>query len=425
MTSVFGLKVPAAGEHVDATCMTTPSPSQNGNGRIERLAASRRIGHTLEQAFYTDEEIFRRDLEQIFGRCWLYAGHVRQIPAKGDFFVYEVANESILVTRGSNGQIHALFNVCRHRGSKVCLESKGNAKSFTCPYHAWTYGLDGALLAARHMDDAFEKSTHGLHRCRVEVMEGLIFINLAADPSPFATIRNDLQPFLAPYGLEHAKVCHHSRDLVKANWKLLMENYFECYHCPCAHPEFASVNMHVRAQNSPVLAEDNRLYKAEWEAKAKGLGQNIGHVLLTPQTYHYCGREPIGRGWVSQTQNGKPAAPLMGSFREYDGGVTGITILCFSFIASNDHAALIRFTPVSPTETISEVWWFVREDAVEGRDYDVSRVIWLWKTTFEQDYKICTDNQSGILSSRYQPGPYSKNESWVDLFVQWYVNQLK
>jgi Rieske 2Fe-2S family protein len=172
------------------------------------------------------------------------------------------------------------------------------------------------------------------------------------------------------------------------------------------------------------LAAEDKHFQTEWESRAAGLGQPIGRVALTAKTCHYLGRGPIRPGFVTQTQDGAPAAPLLGKFSEYDGGLTGITILLFSLVATNDYVAIIRFTPTGPTLTRSEVTWHVRQDAVEGRDYDVERVIWLWRNTFDQDYKICADNQAGINSTRYRPGPYSNVEGMVDTFVQWYLNQI-
>lgn len=392
---------------------------------IQGLIAARKPGYSLEQAFYCDPEIYTHDLEQIVLRHWLYAGHTSQLPNAGDYFLYDVAHESIIVTRDKNGEVHALFNVCRHRGSRVCLEESGNARAFTCPYHSWTYAPDGHLLAARHMSDDFDKSAFSLHRCHVRVLEGLIFISLAEEPPEFDSVENDVLKYLQLYGLADTRICHRKTDIVQANWKLLMENYYECYHCTTAHPEFASVNTHVRAQDSPKLAQEDKAFQAAWEARVRELGQPLDRVVLTPETYHYCGRGPIRPGFVTQTQDGAPAAPLLGGFREYDGGLTGITILLFSLVATNDYVAIIRFTPLGPTTTKSEVSWHVHKDAVESREYDVDRITWLWRKTFDQDYKICEDNQAGINSSRYRPGPYSKVEGMVDTFVQWYLRQIE
>lgn len=399
-------------------------PASNGADRIAALASARRQWHTMPQPFYSDADIFQRDMERLFHRMWLYAGHVSQVRRTGDFFLSRIGTEEILVIRGADGVIRAFFNVCRHRGSRVCLESSGHAERLVCPYHAWVYHTDGTLAAARSMPDDFDRKTHGLHPCAVRVLEGLIFISLASEPPDFGVVERDLRPYLKPYGLDRARICHTETTRVPANWKLLMENYFECYHCVPAHPQFASVMSHLKACETPSGRETQKTFDEEWCALVTKLGQETKKIPLTPDTYHYAGREPIRPGWVTQTQDGKPAAPLMGEFKQYDGGVTGVTIFCFSLVGCNDYVALIRFTPVSPTETDSEVTWLVHEDAKAGRDYDVNRVAWLWKTTFEQDYRICSDNQAGVNSSRYLPGPYAKREEMIESFIQWYLKQL-
>ncbi|NND43777.1 MAG: Rieske (2Fe-2S) protein, partial [Xanthomonadales bacterium] len=130
--------------------------------QLQDLIARQRPGHALERTFYTDEGIYRRELERIFMRSWQYAGHVSEIPKVGDWFLFEFGAESVIVVRSAEDSIRALVNVCRHRGSRVRTEPRGCANRFTCPYHGWTYGLDGRLLVAAYMDDAFDKSKHGL-----------------------------------------------------------------------------------------------------------------------------------------------------------------------------------------------------------------------------------------------------------------------
>ncbi len=133
------------------------SDSMNKQALAE-LISKQKTGYALDHEFYQDEEIYQRDIERIYLKSWLYTGHQSEIPNKGDFFLYKMANEEVIVLRGDDGQISTLLNVCRHRGSRVCLEAKGSAKRLSCPYHGWTYDLDGKLIAAAHMDESFDKS---------------------------------------------------------------------------------------------------------------------------------------------------------------------------------------------------------------------------------------------------------------------------
>lgn len=163
-------------------------------------------GYSLEQNFYKNPELYERELEKIFFQNWFLAGHTSQIPNPGDYFLVEFANESIILCRNKEGKIKALLNVCRHRGSRVCLEKKGNAKNFTCPYHAWSYDLNGNLIAARIMADDFEKSENGLHKVHVELVGGLIFISLAKKPLSLNAMRDDLKDVFKQFGFDNMKL---------------------------------------------------------------------------------------------------------------------------------------------------------------------------------------------------------------------------
>ena len=158
---------------------------------IRELIACQKPGWSLEQRFYTDPEIYALELDNIVTRNWIFAGHVCQLAEAGDYLVHRVANESAIVVRSDNGEIRAFANVCRHRGSGVCLDQKGNTRKFECPYHGWMYDTDGHLVAARNMPEDFDKTRHGRHRVAVESVQGLVFISFSDDPPSF-----DGNPFL-------------------------------------------------------------------------------------------------------------------------------------------------------------------------------------------------------------------------------------
>lgn len=392
---------------------------------IDTLVQGQQPGWSLEQPFYVAPDIFELDIERVFMRRWLYAGHVSRIPHTGDYFLYEIAGESIIIVRGANEQIHALFNVCRHRGSRICLEEQGHVRKLVCPYHAWVYDTDGALLAVTHMPEDFDKRQFGLHRAHVQVVEGLIFVCFAQDPASFEVEARDISAYMRPHALERARICRRINHVVEANWKLVAENFYECYHCTHTHPEFCTVMSYAHAAGSERLAREQAEFVEEWETFAANLGHHTGHVELRDGSLHVCDRLPIRRGYVTQSQDGRPVAPLMGDFKQYDGGVTAIMLYpLIWFDACNDHAMLARFTPIGPTQTEAELTWLVRDDAVEGIDYDPDRVAWLWSVTAEEDWTICENNQRGVNSRRYQPGPYSETETSVKALIDWYLQQL-
>ncbi len=392
---------------------------------IRDLIERRRAGMSLEQPFYTDPNIFDIEMERIFGRYWLHAGHTSRIPNRGDYFLYTIANESIIIVRDQDLEVRALYNVCRHRGSRITTAPTGQVKSLVCPYHHWTYKLDGTLLAARHMAEDFDKSPFGLHRAHVRVVEGLIFVSLGGAPPDFGPVERDIRPHARPQGLERAKICHTRHYDVRTNWKLLVENFRECYHCGPAHPEYCKIVGFASGIDSPRIAAENETLTAEHEAHWQKIGIDTRHIDLMPNTWHLAIRFPLRKGFFSQSLDGQPVAPLMGSYTERDMGALAVVIYpTFWFEAGSDYAVTMRFTPAAATLTNVEMNWLVHQDAVEGVDYDVERLTAFWRATGEQDWRICEDNQAGVDSSHYKPGPYSPVESDVEVFVRWYLNQI-
>ena len=136
---------------------------------------------------YKDTALYEAEIRQIFLKSWLYVGHQSQIPERGDYFLFEIAGESVILVRDAEGRINALLNVCRHRGSRICDKATGHEARLTCRYHGWTYGLDGSLRAASHTPEGFDRSRYSLHRVNVQVFAGLIFVNFDASPANTCT----------------------------------------------------------------------------------------------------------------------------------------------------------------------------------------------------------------------------------------------
>ena len=222
--------------------------------KLKSMIAARRPGWSLEQAFYNDDEVFREDIERVFRKNWLCAGHIGRIPKPGDYFTFEVAEDSIIVIRGDRGEVHALYNTCRHRGSRICLEQFGHTRALVCPYHQWVYALDGALRNARHMPKEFDRSRFGLVRAHCQVAEGLIFLCLVETPPDFTSFVRDIVPRMKPHGLGTAKLAYTKSYLVKANWKLVLENSRECCHCAAGHPQYCKAVGYAAGLDSPELA---------------------------------------------------------------------------------------------------------------------------------------------------------------------------
>jgi phenylpropionate dioxygenase-like ring-hydroxylating dioxygenase large terminal subunit len=400
---------------------------------IERLAANTKLGYSLDRRFYCDDEVFAADMETVIGRKWIVAGHIDRVRNKGDYFLYKIGNESIIIVRSDDATINAFYNVCRHRGSLICTKPSGRVTRLTCGYHAWSYGLDGALLAARLMPEDFSKRDNGLHRCHIRVFYGFIFINLSETaPVDFDAAFADLAPYLDFHGFTDAKIAYTQSYPTAANWKLVVENFVECYHCAPAHPEFCSMHppealiaFGAGPSSGPAAAVEKYLPAVKaWEARAAALGRPIGTVDDGPESSHLrlLLQRTIRDGFETETQDGRPASSLMGKRLGFDQGRMYLSFSPFTqLVATNDFAVLFLFTPRGAMDTDVDLYWLVDGNASQ---VDVKRMIWGWDETTKQDKVITENNQAGILSKRYQPGRYSEHERRVVTFQQWYLAQF-
>jgi Rieske 2Fe-2S family protein len=407
-----------------------------GEDRIDALIARQRPGFSLDQAFYADPEIFARDRERILRNHWIMAGHASQIPEPGDYLLFELAGESIILIRDAGGAIRAHYNVCRHRGSRVLLEPAGNARALTCRYHGWTYATDGRLLSAPRMREDFRADCHGLAPCAVRVVEGLIFVSLSeGDGPPLDSVVAGLVPYLRLHGIGDARVAHRAVYPVRANWKLTVENYLECYHCKPAHPQYCGVEIKADkiGDGSPAAMARYEARYGPWLARATALGHTLpefGTALpvdasLPRAQFGAAYRAPLRESHLSATQDGKPCAPLMGGFRDFDGGETALGLGPFTYmLAYNDYATFFQFVPLEAERSEIVVTWLVRGSAREGADMDRERLTWLWTVTTDQDKSIIEANAAGIRSSRYEPGPSSILEGDLDGFREWYLGVI-
>ena len=402
--------------------------------QLIELISNQKENFPLDQQFYTDPSIYDIDLETFFYNQWIFVGHESQIKNTGDYFLFEIGNESIIIIRDKNSNINCFYNVCRHRGSHICIEKEGKTKKLVCPYHAWAYDLEGNLISARMMDEKFIKKDWNLNKCSSKVYEGLIFINLSENPDDFNKFINPVKDFIELHGLSKSKIAFKKTYPTSGNWKLTLDNFHECYHCLPAHPEYCQVHSkeYIQAYGAgnntgPESIEFSNQLK-EWNKKTENLGYLTGEFSDEgfSNFFRSAERTPFDGNRLSETKDGKPGSILMGKFKEFDGGYTTVGTSPFnSLIMSNDFATTFTFIPRGPMETNVEIMWLVHEDAIEGKDYDLNNLIWMWDQTTIADKKIIENNQKGVMSKKYIPGPLSKMELGLKKLKKWYLKHLK
>lgn len=390
------------------------------------LIAAHRPGHALSRAFYTDARVWEADREAIFARQWHLAGHTSELPEPGDYLLFDLLNDSVIVTRDNHGTLRAFANVCRHRGARLCTAQRGHVRGFTCPYHAWRYDLNGALVAARQLRETDADAAElGLAPVAIEVFCGLIYVSLAADPQDFTALHSDLAPLVAPLGLAHTRVAHRACYEVEANWKLVLENYNECYHCANAHPEYSESHAaHMDDRRLEPLGEALTARAQACGTPTRAIDRvGANRPAGAPDHGHY--RYPLMEGFATGSADGTPLAPRLGELTGHDGGASDIYVgMLNPMLVYCDHAVLYRFLPLSPDRTAMELIWLVHEDAAEGRDYDLDRLIWLWDVTTRADKRIIEANARGVADRHYRPGPLMPMEIYIRRFIESYHGAL-
>jgi Rieske 2Fe-2S family protein len=403
---------------------------------VADLVASYQEGYSLPGDFYSDETLYRAEIQRIWRKGWLFAGHSCEIPAPGDYFTLHLDGDSLIILRDDDNQISAHWNVCRHRGTELCDQPSGHVGRIVCPYHQWTYGRDGTLLSCRGMQEDLEKSELGLLSAQVRATAGLIFVSLAEEPSDFQEANELFEAMAQPQGFEQAKVAKTVDYDVAANWKLVWENNRECYHCNVNHPQYIKANFdHFNADDtSQRVQEQIDTAVARSEEKCEEAGLAISHresgMTLFPDAERNCwfsaNRTPLVEGFVSETMDGKQAAPLMGDYTDPEVGTLRMrTVPNLWNHSSCDHAVSTRLLPAGPNRTRVRVTWLVDAAAVEGQDYQLQDIMPFWQLTSEQDWALCERAQRGVNSSRYLPGPLSTYKEYnVAGFTRWYLHQM-
>src|SRR5438034_1044977 len=345
----------------------------------------------LPQRFFISPDVFAEEQEKIFSRQWILVGHQNRIVRAGDYFVSKIADESLIVVRDKRGEIRGFYNVCRHRGSRLIENTNGQLSgAIQCPYHAWTYGLDGRLLGAPHMDDVpdFNKGDYPLHAVNVALWEGFIFVNLA-DASTQRSGYMPLEKWFAPlagkfsrWNLGELRSAKRIEYDVRANWKLIFENYSECYHCPGVHPALSKLTPYDSAEND--LCE----------------GPFLGGFMR------------IAKG-NSLTMTGNSCALPVGDIKgEGHNRVFYYSIFPNMLLSMHpDYVMVHQLWPKSAERTLIFCDWFFHPEAFDRTDFHPKDAIEFWDMTNRQDWHVCELSQQGIASRAYRPGPYSPRES--------------
>ena len=314
--------------------------------------------------------------------------------------------------------------------------SEGHVKRFICPYHQWTYDRGGRLLLYRGMQDGLDKSELGMHRAHAREVEGMIFISLAPQPLDFEPVSATISPVARPQGLARAKVAKIMDFDIHSNWKLVWENNRECYHCNVNHPQYIKANFdHYNADDTiERVALHLNLVTERYESKLAEQGLSVrAETGMTEfpdpdnNIWYAANRTPLVDGYVSETMDGKQVAPLMGDYTDPEVGTMRVrTLPNFWIHASCDHSVAVRLTPNGLDHTAIRMIWLVDEKAEEGKDYNLDTLLPFWLLTAEQDWEICVNQQRGVSSHAYTPGPLSTYKEYnLDRFLRWYLKQME
>ncbi|MCH8090202.1 MAG: aromatic ring-hydroxylating dioxygenase subunit alpha [Chloroflexi bacterium] len=353
---------------------------------------------TLPSRYYYGPDIYELEKERIFYSSWICAGRAEQVPNPGDFFRCAVADESVIIVRDKAGSINAFYNVCRHRGNRLCTEDSGRFKAgaLACRYHGWTYALDGKLIATPNMVDAdrFRKEDFSLYPVAVQLWEGFIFINLSSEPEPFTPDLGKVGPKLHRYNLSNLRLGYRKVYDIKANWKLVIENNVECYHCPGVHPELCEIQPGFK---SGIIGQE----------------EADGAYLVD--------------GGSTYSTSAKTTRPLISTItKEDEARFRSVTLYPNLFLGLlPEHVFVFYKWPVGPKETRLVVEWLFEPSTIETPGFDPSDTVDFLDMVLSQDWDICADVQMGIQSRAHHSGVYSLQEQLPYKFNQWILKRLE
>ncbi len=339
------------------------------------------LARTLPGRFYHDPAIWQLEQARLFGRLWVLVGRADQFHAVGHYRTVRVGDESVLVVRGEDGGLRALLNVCRHRGAQLCSAERGQTRTLQCRYHAWTYGLDGRLLRAPGLQDArdFDRGAFGLVPVALDTWEELVWVSLAADPPPVA---DQILPQLldrlgdagrlAAYRIGALAVGRTLEYEVGANWKVIVENFMECYHCAPMHPELVRL---LPAFRSGATQEH-------------GLGTRLADDA---EALTVSGRAP-----------GPPFPGLVPGHERHYYGMVVRPNLFLNLLP--DHVIVHTLTPLAPDRSRVTCDWLFDPDVVARPGFDPTDTVSVFDRVNRQDWEVCEWVQAGVRSRAFAAG---------------------
>jgi len=353
----------------------------------------------LPVEFYTESAILEREFETIFLEQWICAGRSDELSEKCQYKTVNIGTESVIIFRNDEGELNAFFNVCRHRGTRICIESKGKfPKSIQCGYHGWTYDLDGNLSGAPHMDEVngFKKEDFPLHKAEIFEWEGFIFVNHSDNPEPFEKSFAPVMNRFSLWGISTLVVKEHKTYDVNCNWKLVIQNYNECYHCPTLHPELADIHHYMGGRND--------LHEGPCLGGYMDFHENVESITSTRK---------------------RCCPPLKGVKDENLKRVYYYSI--FPNMLLSLHPEYVMVSTIWPNgvdKTTVRCEWLFTEESANSNQFNTKEAIDFWDITNKQDWAICEKSQLGIQSKKYIPGPYSGQESLLAAFDTYYLTIL-
>jgi Rieske 2Fe-2S family protein len=351
---------------------------------------------TLPGTDYHAVDVFDLERERVFARSWICVGRAEQLPEAGDYLVADVAGESPIVVRGDDGVLRAFANACRHRGTELLTGTGSTGRVIKCPYHAWTYSLDGRLVGSPNVGaaDGIDRDSMGLWAVPIAELDGFVFLNLDPGAGPLhdaLAAQPDSLLELARYGLGELRVGARREYDVRANWKIVVENYHECLHCPTVHPELVKIVPLYRAGE---VEED---------------GQLLGNSM--------------GEGLTSFTFSGTSSLPTLPGLDEVDVR-TFYGVYVFPNLIVNYHSDsvnVVRLVPVAPDRTRVVSEFLLRPETIEADGFDARELVEFRDVVANQDWRVCEAVQRGVSSRYFTAGAYPRQERWIKMFNERYL----
>jgi Rieske 2Fe-2S family protein len=362
---------------------------------------------TLPAAWYYDPAQYARELEAVWYRDWICVGRAEDLREAGDYAVATIGGESLILTRDREGKLRAFHNTCRHRGSRLCTAPRGRFPGgrIVCPYHAWTYGLAGELLATPQMalPADFRRENFPLYSAHIDTWGGFLFVNLSETPkASLPEFLGDEAANVRRWPLADLVSVRRETSTLACNWKVFWENYSECYHCPGIHPELCRV---VPLYREGVLSyADSRAGAAPGDARPR-----------------------VAPGFVTWTLDGQSKLPLIEGPSEADRalGMVFASITASLFVVAHpDYVRSVVVAPLGPEQVELTVDWLLPRGVAERHADELDKMVALGRLVVAQDGRVCELNQQGLRSRRHREGVLMPQEESVHEFHAWLRSRL-